>query len=171
MLFWPLSHSISHSLPHSLIPNANLGHTSLPVVSTHWWINIQSYVKIFLLNSENNPQNVPLLTPKLYYGTNFQPAIPKTWQEPFYTTLYSQFGKFKQCFTFYDSWTYVCNLPTGLFIRSANRKCWHWFQCSAHANCGAWARVRPIVIFWLLGRYLIPGISKMSNIRPKPNNT
>ena len=32
-------------------------------------------------------------------------------------------------------------------------------------------RVRPIVIFWLLGRYLIPGISKMSNIRPKPNNT
>ena len=30
-------------------------------------------------------------------------------------------------------------------------------------------RVRPIVIFWLLGRYLIPGISKMSNIRPIPN--
>ena len=45
---------------------------------------LQSCVKTFL------PQNVPLLTPKIHYGALFQPAIPKTRQECFYTTLYKK---------------------------------------------------------------------------------
>ena len=49
---------------------------------------IQSLVKTFLLSSENQSQNVPLPTPKLHHGAIFQQAIPKTWQEFFYTTLY-----------------------------------------------------------------------------------
>ena len=49
---------------------------------------LQSCVKTFLLSSENCPQNVPLLTPKLHFGAIFQPSVPKTWQECFYTTLY-----------------------------------------------------------------------------------
>ena len=43
--------------------------------------------KTFLLNSENHFQNVALPTPKLHYGAIFQPAIPETKQDWFYTTL------------------------------------------------------------------------------------
>ena len=50
---------------------------------------VQSCVKTFLLSFENHSGSVPLPTPKLHYGSIFQPAIPKTWQECFYTTLYS----------------------------------------------------------------------------------
>ena len=35
----------------------------------------------------NYYQNVLLTTPKLHCGKIFQPAIPKTWQECFFTTL------------------------------------------------------------------------------------
>ena len=49
---------------------------------------VQSCVKTFLLSSENHSQYVLLPTPKLHYGTFFQPAIPETWQECFYTTPY-----------------------------------------------------------------------------------
>ena len=45
--------------------------------------------KISLLSSKNHPQNVPPPTTKLQYGAIFQPAIPETWQECFYTTLYN----------------------------------------------------------------------------------
>ena len=49
---------------------------------------IQCCVKTFLLSFENRSQNVPLPTQKLQYGTIFQPAIHKTWQDCFYTTLH-----------------------------------------------------------------------------------
>ena len=45
-------------------------------------------VKTFLLSFENHSQNVPLPTPKLHCCAIFQPAIPESWQECFYTTLY-----------------------------------------------------------------------------------
>ena len=48
----------------------------------------QSWVKTLLLSFDNHAQNVPLPTPKLRYGTIFQPAIPETLQKCFYTTLY-----------------------------------------------------------------------------------
>ena len=40
--------------------------------------------------SENHPQNVPLPvpTPKMHHGAIFQPAMPETWQEWFYTTFF-----------------------------------------------------------------------------------
>ena len=44
--------------------------------------------KTFLLSFDNHSQNVPLPTPKLHYSAIFKPAIPQTWQECFYTTLY-----------------------------------------------------------------------------------
>ena len=49
---------------------------------------IQSCVKTFLLSSENHPHNVSLPTPQMHYGATFQLAIPGTWQEYFYKTLY-----------------------------------------------------------------------------------
>ena len=64
-----------------------------------WWIintkgrpkkpgqAIQSCLETFLLSSENDSKNVWLITPKTHYGTIFQPAIPKTWQECFYFAL------------------------------------------------------------------------------------
>ena len=51
------------------------------------FLSIQSCVKIFLPSPENYPQNVPLPTPNMQYGAIFRPAIPKTGQEYFYTTL------------------------------------------------------------------------------------
>ena len=48
----------------------------------------QSCVKTFLPSSENHPKNVPLPTPNMHYGTICQPAIPRTWQECFYTIRY-----------------------------------------------------------------------------------
>ena len=44
--------------------------------------------KKILRSSENHPRNVPLPTPKIHYGTIFQQAIAKTWQECFNATLY-----------------------------------------------------------------------------------
>ena len=54
----------------------------------HKLSRVQSWVKTFLLRSENQPQNVPFCPPKMHYGKIFQPAIPETCQECFYTTLY-----------------------------------------------------------------------------------
>ena len=51
--------------------------------------DIQSSVKTFLRSSQNHPQNVWLPTPKMHYMATFKPTMPKTWQECFYTTLYS----------------------------------------------------------------------------------
>ena len=51
----------------------------------HKLYRLLSCVKTFLISSEGNPQNVPLPTPKLHNDAIFQPAIPKTWQECFYT--------------------------------------------------------------------------------------
>ena len=48
---------------------------------------VQSWVKTFLLSSDNHHQYVPLLTPKMHFGTLFQPSIPETWQELFLSTL------------------------------------------------------------------------------------
>ena len=39
---------------------------------------VQSCVNLFLLSFENHSQNVPLPTPKLYYGAIFQLDFPKT---------------------------------------------------------------------------------------------
>ena len=58
------------------------------LVFTFQLITEQSWVKIFLLSFENRSQNVPLHTPKLYNCATFQPAIPKTWKECFYTKEY-----------------------------------------------------------------------------------
>ena len=49
---------------------------------------MQSCVKTFLISSETHPQNLPLPTLKMHFDATFQPAIPGTWQEYFYTTLY-----------------------------------------------------------------------------------
>ena len=49
---------------------------------------VQSCVKTFLISSETHPQNLPLPTLKMHFDATFQPAIPGTWQEYFYTTLY-----------------------------------------------------------------------------------
>ena len=49
-----------------------------------------SLVTTFLLSFENDCQYLPPPTSKLHYGAVFQPAIPKTWQECFYTTLYKK---------------------------------------------------------------------------------
>ena len=53
--------------------------------------DLQSCVIIFVLISKNRSQNVSLTSPKLHlmYGAIFLPALPKTWQECFYTTLYN----------------------------------------------------------------------------------
>ena len=53
---------------------------------------VQIWVKIFLLSFENHSHNVPLHTPKLYNCAIFQPAIPKTWLECFYTKVYRADG-------------------------------------------------------------------------------
>ena len=52
--------------------------------------SIQGFVKTFLLSSENDLKNVLLLAPKSHYmyGNIFWPAIPRTCQEYFYTTLF-----------------------------------------------------------------------------------
>ena len=52
------------------------------------FLSIQSCVKIFLPSPENYPQNVPLPTPKLHLSAIFQPALPETRRECFYTALY-----------------------------------------------------------------------------------
>ena len=52
-------------------------------------LTVHSCVNIFLPSSENHPQNVPVPTSKIHSDTIFQQAIPKTWQECFYTTLYT----------------------------------------------------------------------------------
>ena len=44
---------------------------------------LQSCVTTFLPSFESQPQNVPLLSPKLHYGAMFQIAIPKTWRSVF----------------------------------------------------------------------------------------
>ena len=58
-------------------------------VKCYYWryVFTNSCVKTCVLSFENHSQNVPLLTTKLHYHTIFQPAIPKTWQECFYTTV------------------------------------------------------------------------------------
>ena len=48
---------------------------------------VQCCVKTFLLSFKIHPQNGPLPTPKMHYGAILQPAIPKTCQKCFYTTL------------------------------------------------------------------------------------
>ena len=59
-------------------------------LGSFWFgFEIQSCVKTFLLSFENHSQHVLLPTPKLHYGAIFQPAIPETWQECFYTNLYT----------------------------------------------------------------------------------
>ena len=50
---------------------------------------MQICVKTLLLSSRNYTQNVPLPTPKIYCDAIFHPAIPETWKECFYTTLYA----------------------------------------------------------------------------------
>ena len=50
--------------------------------------NTELCKKKTLTSFENQPQNVPLPTLKLHNGSIFQLAIPKTWQECFYTALY-----------------------------------------------------------------------------------
>ena len=52
---------------------------------------LQSCVKTCLLSSENRLQNVLLPISKMHSGAIFQPAIPKTWQTCFYTTLHFEF--------------------------------------------------------------------------------
>ena len=70
---------------------------------SYYSIGPNGAVKTFELSSENHPQNVPLHNPKLHYGAIFQPAIPETWQECLYTTLYCghnlcRFAKTFLCF-------------------------------------------------------------------------
>ena len=52
-----------------------------------WRSPLQSCGKTFLLSSKNQSQNASLVTWKKHYSVFFQQAIPKTWQECFYTTL------------------------------------------------------------------------------------
>ena len=72
----------------SSTPDRRLLACSLPQLSIRR-LQPQSCVKTFLVSSENQTQNVPQSTPKMHYGAIFQPAIPATWRECFYTTLYN----------------------------------------------------------------------------------
>ena len=54
----------------------------------HWKKRYTELCETFLPSSENHPQNVQLPTPKMHYGTIFQPDILETWQEYFYSILY-----------------------------------------------------------------------------------
>ena len=56
---------------------------------------VQSCAKTLLLSFKNHSENVPLPTPKMHYGAIFQNAIPKTWQECFYTNLYKAITSFQ----------------------------------------------------------------------------
>ena len=85
---WPRMRGASPSLPYGqmyyrVAPNEAIW-KPFPL--------LQSCVKVFLPSVENHSQNVPPTTPKLHYGTIYHPAIPETWQECFYTTLYITIG-------------------------------------------------------------------------------
>ena len=69
----------------------NVGEKNLIPVGPHLYRVVQKH---FLLNYENHYQNVQLLTPKMHYGAIFQPAIPRTWQKCFTTTLHFEIVAF-----------------------------------------------------------------------------
>ena len=57
----------------------------------HFWHMascVHCCVKSVLLSCDNHPQNVRLSTHKMHCGATVQLAVPETWQECFYTTLY-----------------------------------------------------------------------------------
>ena len=59
-------------------------------LSDSWGVHVMEYINFvifYLIKAENQPQNVPLPTPKMHYGAIFQLAMHETWQEYFYTTL------------------------------------------------------------------------------------
>ena len=72
-------------------------------------------------------------------------------------------------FKLHDKWNLFLLYFTYRIINVQKQICMRHTTLGPQYLCST--RVQPIVIFWLLGRYLIPGIPKMSNIRPKPNNT
>ena len=80
-------------------------------------------VKTCLLSSENHLQNVMLPTPKRHYAATFQPAIHGTWQECFYTTLYSR----------YEIWYEACREPIlSSFFLSGELE-WFFYGQTKHA--------------------------------------
>ena len=98
IFFWappsPLCADVIYGCPQAELPEKPL----LPsiLMSLYSFIScfgtsnqVQSCVKTFLTSFENHPPNFPLFTPKMHYGTIFQPSIPQTCQECVNTTLCS----------------------------------------------------------------------------------
>ena len=73
-------------MPNMLLFQNLIGRPRLHLIRDAQYV--QSCVKTFLLSFEIHSQNIPLPTPKVHHGAIFQPAIPETWQESFFTTLY-----------------------------------------------------------------------------------